>query len=495
MTVETSNAPELRSVLSTSPRRCKSAIPALAAGPAVCLAVCMILVPLAGVARSADREVWDFAPYRTRAFVALLPEGAWPVEEARRVCAALTQRWNHCAGPRVPMEAEPAASPLATRCAEQGVEGLGPADVADFAEEADKVFVVCVRRTKDILEMSAREFDRLTQSLGTTHARRLSPEAAAAEAVASLLAECFRPLGRVESVENGKATLRLRGAGLPIAESGLFQPRPGDVFTLAAAPRRAANHAIPAVEIPFTFCILDRTDPAAAARNELSCRVEMALDGLAPPPTGVAWIALAARPVAQPTRLTCQSREEPPRALPGLEIALGAPGGEATRRIGTTDALGQIMLPAPVGAAQVEHLVVRASERQVARFPIVAGLESSVLVSLPIDAPWLEAAAAAQAIAEELKELAARRELYRRRAEQCTRAGLAEEAARWLARERELPSHEQFLTRVTEAKRRAAAPESNRADIEALFEALETPPAARPRGAAKPSSSARVKGG
>jgi hypothetical protein len=412
---------------------------------------------------SAAAESWDLAPYRISVIIAVDPAAA-PVrglaselkaDSPARAAAAIGGAWQ--------LQAQIAPVDLrqsiTDRIAEFGRDQL-PADVL----KSDKVILLAVNRAGVQTAISARELDVTTGLWNAAVTRHTSqPGQITGEAFRAVVA-AFAPLARIELAEKGVATLRLKAGAIAPRDRSAVQITTGTAFrpVLVGCDAQGAPTAGSAQPIAWTW--LSATSPG---RPTLICRIDTGAAGEPIPayhPRRLR-LALAVAPPQRSTRLLLASAgSEPAETTPleGVEVLASSPtaaadaGGEP---LGISDRSGVVEIPpAKVPAAgPVRIVLVRRGASQLARLPIVPGLEPELQLVLPDDRQRLAIDTLLDEAEDGLVDLAARRQALAARIRLARQANESELADQLMPQLRALTSAEPATALFSQADKLLAA--------------------------------------
>jgi hypothetical protein len=352
-----------------------------------------------------------------------------------------------------------------------------PAFPADSAP--DKFLCVVVAPHGAGFVVAAREWDRLTDSLGAVRSAATSTRKGIPSAALAAMRMAFRDVAAIGPVEGETAVMLLLAADIPAPDpvSGLVPVGTLFVPHLRRFDREGTLEEVRPV--PHTLLRIAEVT-AGGARAE----VQSALRS----PLGTrrgrveAW-AISAEPAAASTRLTLVRREDGV-PLPGrvVEVRSDAfrPGVEQPPPDATllTDRSGSIVLDADP-ARPLVWLTVKSGEAVLIRLPLAPGIEPSITLPLGDDARRIDTEGRLAVLTGELVETVAKRATLLAKARSGARSGKYEEADAALAEAAKLPD-------VAEYRRRLAAVEA--ATAKAAEEAGDRLAAARIRALGRKTS-------
>jgi hypothetical protein len=334
---------------------------------------------------------------------------------------------------------------------------LAPADdeVPAFPADAapDKFLCVVVAPKGPGYVVAAREWDRLTDSLGAVRSAETSTREGLPSAALAAMRLAFRPVAAIGAAEGETAGVTLRAGGIPTPDPDSGVVAVGTLFVphLRRFDREGTLEEVRPV--PHTLLRISevkdgeaRADVQSALRSPLGTRrgrVE-------------AW-AIAAEPAADSTRLTVVRREDGV-ALSGRVVEVRSegfrPGAEQPPPDATlfTDRSGSIVLRADP-ARPLVWLTIKSGEAVLIRLPLAPGVEPSIILPLGDDARRIDTEGRLAVLTGELVETVAKRATLLAKARSGARSGKYAEADAALADAARLPD-------VAEYRRRLAAVEA-----------------------------------
>jgi hypothetical protein len=376
-------------------------------------------LPLAAAEPAAS---WELSPYRIQLLIAVEPGGWLPRDLADELRVDLPARAAATVGGSWQFEAALAPPELRhtllTTLADVTAERL-PAE----ALAGDKVILLAVANVAGGCRLQARELDMTTGLWNSVVTREVAQSEQIPGAAFAAVLAAFAPLARIDAVESGTVTLRLkagaiarRDRALPVALSGAaFRPV---LVSLDAQGKLQANSAQP---IDWTFLTATSGGGSVA-----TCRIDTGLAGEPIPahhPRRIR-LALGATPTATAMRLKLVSSGASPSPLEGYEVIAQAGDTASGKSLGISDARGSVTIPP--GAATVQVLLVRQGSQTLARLPIVPGLVTEIQLALADDRQRLEIETALLEVEDGLIDMAARRQALAARIKLAKKAGDAD---------------------------------------------------------------------
>lgn len=330
------------------------------------------------------------------------------------------------------------------------LDQVEPEQLAVTATGLDKILFVHVGTAAwGAYDVTAREFDVRTQTLGTVAWLECAQRPMLPSLAFQALLRAFSPLAEVETVSGKEATLRLKAAALPLPDKKLQFVQPGDIFraTVRFNYRDGSLRRLHPIE--WTFLVAQQVEGPVATcevftglRSPLSARRR----GL------VEQLAVVVRPTYGETQLKLVASGTSEQPLPGYTVHAQVPGEVATTPLGTTDRQGQLVIP-PV-ATPLRILLIMHGGELLARLPIVPGLEPQLVAKVPDDRVRFQVEAAMAGIQEQVIDVYARRTVLLSQCEAQLEAGNMELAKRLLEELRKLKTAEAFQAELNQLERR-----------------------------------------
>jgi len=365
---------------------------------------------------------WELSPYHIKLVIAVEPGGLLPRSLADDLQTDLPARAAAVVGGSWRLEA--AQAPVELR--HSILTALADVTAARLPAEAlaaEKVILLAVGSSESGVRIQARELDVTTGLWNSVVTRDVAqPEQIPAAALHALLA-AFAPVARIDAVEKGTATLRLKGGAIArrdraaplVAAGAAFRPV---LVALDAQGKLQANSAQP---IDWTYLTATSSGDSLA-----TCRIDTGLAGEPIPEYHPrrARLALGVSPAATATRLKLVSSGASPTPLEGFEVVATAPDSSGTtggRSLGISDLVGVVSVPP--GSTTVRILHVRQGSQTLARLPIVPGLAPEVHLALADDRQRLAIETVLLEAEDALIDLAARRQALAARIKLAKKAG------------------------------------------------------------------------
>lgn len=330
------------------------------------------------------------------------------------------------------------------------LDDVQPEQLAATAAGLDKILFVHVGTASwGAYDITAREFDTRTQTLGTIAWLECAQRPLLPSVAFQALWQAFSPLAEVETVSGNKAELRLKAAALPLPDKQLKLVQPGDIFraTVRFNYRDGSLRRLHPIE--WTFLVAREVEGPVAKceiftglRSPLSARRR----GL------VEQLAVVVRPPYGETQLKLVATGTSGEPLPGYAVHAQVPGEKATTPLGVTDRQGQMMIPPAETPLRILHIMH--GGEPLARLPIVPGLQPQLVAQVPDDRIRFQVEAAMAGIQEQVIDVYARRTVLLSQCEAQLEANNLELAQRFLDELRKLKTAEAFQAELNQLERR-----------------------------------------
>ncbi len=315
----------------------------------------------------------------------------------------------------------------------------------------DKLLAVGVSADGPAFVVAAREWDRVSDSLGPVGRTRTVAADGLPVAVLRAMRQAFRAVARVETSKDDAATLSVQAGGIPTPDP---TARP-DVRLFRPVLRRLDRDGR-LVEIrPVPWTLVERQPrkaepPAWAVRSAL----RSGLGGLRG--TVEAW-AVAATPSADSTRLTLVRRRDGVPLAGRIVEVRSSPfpvKDEPPLSSLLSDRSGTVTVPA--GSSRLVWVPVKSGDVPLLRLPLSPGVEPAATAELGDDPARLDAEGRIAVLSGELIEAVAKRATLLAKARSSARTDKFAEAEAALAAAAELPGAESFRARLSAIEAPAA---------------------------------------
>jgi hypothetical protein len=363
--------------------------------------------------RAHAQAAWEFTPYQAKTWIAQEAVPQLPPSITAALSDTLPARiattWSGV------LRVEVAPAPAKLRCRllahfEQLTADTIAASVEPKELDTDKIFLTALHAGSRGFVLRLRELDCPSRQLGPLVEIPFSAIASLPSVITDALAESFTPLARIEIVDDGKLSARLRAGGLITDPDSPANVEPGMI--LRPVIRRNDRDGHPAKggiqAIPWSYMSVDDKHDAT-----LECTLRSGFRAAIPARGGVRIqrLALLVRPRRDATRLTLRSRGDKSKPLAGYEIHRRLDGEtQETQLLGLTDNRGELLVPR-ADATKLETLVVKNGQQLLARLPLVPGYEESLTAYVVDDDGRLAAEGFVAALTSRVIDLVARREI------------------------------------------------------------------------------------
>lgn len=391
----------------------------------------------------------DQLPYRVLVAVGIAPDPALAAQRTA-IIQGLRERIASRLGPL--WDAEVQLADWLSPGRQSVLESFSEADLNDrfLPGEFDKVFLAAVEGDGAGFRLSAREWDRNSQS-ATAVTSRLTYEPRVL--IDRLLGEVllhFRPMAAVESVsEDGQTVeLRIRGGELLPPDPDL---RPAVVGTYLRPYFRYLDRKRQLRQlqtIPWTYLQV-----TAIERGRMQAELTTAFPGiLSGSRRRTELMAIAVKTRFEETSMRIHPRGQPenPMAAVRVDVLDRRPTEEdavTDRLVLYTDRFGEVRIPANP-ERPLQYVYVLVGKGVLAMAPFIPGEHPSATLDVPDDSPRLLVEGEIAIMEAELIELVARREVTMARALGYARAGQWDQADPLVDEVKHLPTREMILERL-----------------------------------------------
>ncbi|MGC1272517.1 MAG: hypothetical protein WBC44_02330 [Planctomycetaceae bacterium] len=429
------------------------------ATPMVRLVIAVLVSGSCPLASAQEELPPELQPYRVSLSIAFDDVPGFPAvlrdrvrEDVRRLIdRTLGERWSYEIADVAPTPRD-AATLARLRPVDLPFERQETADDVEIGfpvpSVPDKALFATIADDGPGYVVSAREWDRLTDSFGPLRSNSVTTRDGLARGLVTTLISVFRPVAMIEESEEAAVPLILRASGIPTPDPAVGSVVPGMLFLPHLRGFDRDGNLNQVREIPFTLLRVAKTE-----NDGVAAEVHSALRS----PLGSrrgrieAW-AVAAPPAGGETRLTLVRKgDEVPLAGRIVEVRTTpfAPGEKPPPPEATllTDRSGSVVLPADAKRTIV-WLTIRSGTAVLMRFPLAPGIEPEIVLPLGDDVRRLDAEGRLAILSGELVETVAKRATLLATARAGARAGRYEEAEAAVAEAAELPDIAAFRRRI-----------------------------------------------
>ncbi len=388
------------------------------------------------------QAAWEYTPYQARVWIARQATPQIPAGLEDRLNTSLSARTRSTWGGVLHLQVASAPAKLRSLIVND-LDRLTAEKVAasvDASElEADKIYLTALTHRDGAIVVRLRELDCQSRQLGPIVERPVPDLAELATAIADAVAESFTPLARIEQVEDGKLTARLRAGGLITNPESPANIEPGMVLRpVIRRNDRAGQPAKGGIQaIPWSFLTVEERH-----NSTLECLLRSGYRAAIPARGGVRLqrYALLVRPERDATRLVLRSRGDRSKPLAGYEIYRRLDDeSQSSVPLGQTDEQGSLTIPRG-DSHGLETLVVKNGRQLLARLPLVPGYEETLTAYLVDDDGRLAAEGYVEALSSRVIDLVARREILAAQIRARVKDGKHDEAQKLLDDFRRLSS-------------------------------------------------------
>lgn len=313
--------------------------------------------------------------------------------------------------------------PIERRAASEEMPESFPSEKAP-----DKFFRVTVQPESRGFVVAAREWDRVSDSLGHVVRRRALGRDEIAGAMMEALVEAYRPVAQVEQVEEA-TRLRIRGFALPTPEAGLLTPREGMLFRVLYHRHNRDGELVDIQAVPHTFLAFTGVEGSAGAVT-----VHTALRSALGTRRGLVTAWAVAAPIGDAATSLRIVREKDDLPLAGRRVEIFAERFQPTQEEQPvplvellTDRNGRALVPHDPKHPLV-WATIRSGTAVLMRIPMAPGAEPELELRVGDDQRRLDAEGRLAILTGELIETVARRATLLAMARRHSRNGNFDEA-------------------------------------------------------------------
>ena len=368
-----------------------------------------------GPATAAQPTAWELTPYRIQICVVVQPSprllAAQEVELAKQL-AAQAQILN--GGPwQVSVNQKFAANRSRWQ---RELPLADPPAALETDKDVDKVILVAIREQAGQFQITAREWDSLARLWNVSVARTANQTGRIAAEALAAVQEAFGPVIRIEEITDKSTSIlaRARGGAIP-KRDGSFLAIPTGTFlrpVLVQADKQGLPQPATSTVIPATYlAVLAAASPTGSNRGVMKCGSAHALEGdffSAYHPAQLR-IAVGLARSTLPVRVRVVDADASDQPLAGYEVRRGLADpvkGMTMSAAGVTNSEGYVDR-VDLGAGMTWVLVARGAAVLGGR-PVVAGLQSEVVIAVKNDRRRLELSAAIAELNDDLLDTLSR---------------------------------------------------------------------------------------
>lgn len=321
--------------------------------------------------------------------------------------------------------------------------GVVPEEKLDIASEVvflyltpsdmtlDKLYPVSVELDGSKYSVASREWDRASELITPVRRRSTIDRRAVAAEISRLLSELFRPLVQIEAADPVSARIRTMASEYVAADPGFSQVDKGTMF-IPLFRYLDRNRVVQRIQfLPWTYLTAEELE-----RHRANCRVDTGVKT----PLGafrrrrMELRALRINPELDESTLTLVPRRNHSKPLVGYLVAVyndppppppkkgeekkeEAEGEKAEEEREKPDVYrsnrhGQVTVPVDPDDA-LQWVFIRSGTALLAKFPIVAGTESNMIVECPDDTIRLDVEGQIALLQSRLIDTIAKREMVK----------------------------------------------------------------------------------
>lgn len=321
--------------------------------------------------------------------------------------------------------------------------GVVPEEKLDIASEVvflyltpsdmtlDKLYPVSVELDGSKYSVASREWDRASELITPVRRRSTIDRRAVAAEISRLLSELFRPLVQIEAADPVSARIRTMASEYVAADPGFSQVDKGTMF-IPLFRYLDRNRVVQRIQfLPWTYLTAEELE-----RHRANCRVDTGVKT----PLGafrrrrMELRALRINPELDESTLTLVPRRNHSKPLVGYLVAVyndppppppkkgeeekEEAEGEKTEEerekpdVYRSNRHGQVTVPVDPDDA-LQWVFIRSGTALLAKFPIVAGTESDMIVECPDDTIRLDVEGQIALLQSRLIDTIAKREMVK----------------------------------------------------------------------------------
>ncbi|MDA7979904.1 MAG: hypothetical protein MPJ50_14140 [Pirellulales bacterium] len=337
---------------------------------------------------------------------------------------------------------------------------------AGKVESLDKVFIIYVACPPSGWKIMVRELDVATRVLGHPVVRDIPQQQILGQSAFAAMLEVFAPLARIEESDTDDVRLGLRAEALLRRDPNLHVTQPGDLFQPIIRQNNRDGTPKGIRPVAWTYLRINESEVAEPVDGEDGKPVVRLLAENSSPNAIVnattysalktafrkrrrgreEKYALAVRITHPKTTLKAVDLRDVSRGLEGYEIIAYTPDSPVTTRLGRTNDLGEITIPADDNPLHL--LLVRSGRRMLARLPIVPGSQQVAQIELTDDRERLQIEGFITGLQEEMVGVFTHRELLMNLIRDKLNDDNIDGAQALMERLRRLPTAESFRQRI-----------------------------------------------
>jgi hypothetical protein len=380
------------------------------------LAICCLASSLRanGPEQASSPLAWELTPYRVQLCVVVQPSARLLAGQEALLSELLTARAHAVNGGPWQVAANQKFAAARNRWQRELPQADPPAAL-ETDKDVDKVIFVAVREEAGEFQIAAREWDATTR-LWNVPVARVTPQAGliAAEAFTAVQ-EAFGPLVRIDEVVDQTTGIlcRARGGAIPKPDGSFLTLPVGTSLrpVLVSTDKQGQPQPASCTVIPATYlAVLSPAPTTGGSRGLLKCGSACALGGEIFPAYHPAQLRLAVGLARSslPVRVRVVDADAPEQPLSGYEVQRGGADAQGKKNVATGVTNQQGVVERVDLGPGLSWLHVARGNAVLGSRPVIAGLQSEVVIAVKNDRRRLELAAALAELNDELLDTLSR---------------------------------------------------------------------------------------
>ncbi|WP_254513708.1 hypothetical protein [Anatilimnocola floriformis] len=363
---------------------------------------------------SGQATSWELTPNRIQLCVFVRPSSRLPsVREAELAEQLVAQATAVNGGPWQVSSNQKFASARNRWLRE--LAATDPPAAIDVEASCDKVIFVAISEQDSQFSITAREWDATTRLWNVPVARTTAQVGLIAEEAFSAVQAAFGPLLRIEEITDKSTGVlaRVRGGAIPKRDGSAWVVPQGTCFrpVLVQADKQGQPQPATTTVIPSTYlAVLSPAPTSGSNRGVLKCGSASAIGGDVFPAYHPAQLRLAVglSPSALPVRVRVVDADAAEQPLAGYELQRAAIDNQGKKMtpLGVTNSQGTVER-AELGPG-VNWIFVTRGGATLGSRPVIAGLQSEVVIAVKNDRKRLELSAAIAELNDDLLDTLSR---------------------------------------------------------------------------------------
>lgn len=315
-------------------------------------------------------------------------------------------------------------------------------------EGIDKLFLATVSQQAGSYGVLVREWDASTKMLGSLHTGRTVDRREIVALLAENISEAFRPLAELEIADDQRIEFLVRGGEYLPRNPQMQQFQEGDFLVPYLLHMNRQREVQRIQDLPWTYLKVDSVN-----RSRIGLSVTSAFGNpITVKRRRVQMLAMRIRPYLPETEILIYPRGEKQNPLVGFrcEIMDRFPTEDdkvEDRLKLETDRRGIVTVPV-VESSPLQYLYVYSGQALLARVPFIPGYVPRLEVEVPDDRARLNVEGEVALLQSELIDIVATREVLMARAKGAAKAKNWDAVSTFLKQLQDLPTLEQFRSRI-----------------------------------------------